>query len=362
MVVFVTGKKIIVTLVTTAGLTATGYACDDDSPPPPYPKICDPNLPIVSIAVPFWGYLLGNLFVAAMAMTTSELQAEIEEIDDEIDRATERQRLRRELEELKAELMEQEDLNGSDEAYKGDIDADESGQFVCSSEACSRQPVQGQRKNGVVRASGDACTNFGHQILEGEFTWKLLPMSWLRTALRHERTSVANSTVFFVGGFAFCFVYSPTGGPVMNSTDDDKRRCGSLAIRAYDCAEPMALRYGIYAKNSTGDFVQWGATQDEIHPAHELRAYGPDVHPEGSPPQAIGIFGLTHEQLLQSEWVQDDTLTLKLVLEVRLLGVQVTSQRSEREAVDIPKPTLHRDVQALFEDAASGDVQLLSAC
>ena len=148
----------------------------------------------------------------------------------------------------------------------------------------------------------------------------------------------------------------------MNSTDDGKRRCGSLAIRAYDCAEPMALRYGIFAKNSTGDFVQWGATQDEIHPAHELRAYGPDVHAEGSPPQAIGIFGLTHEQLLQSEWVQDDTLTLKLVLEVRLLGVQVTSQRSEREAVDIPKPTLHRDVQTLFEDAASGDVQLLSAC
>ncbi|CAE7253597.1 BPM6 [Symbiodinium sp. CCMP2592] len=304
-------------------------------------------------------------------MTTSELQAEIEttkqrlqaartrslEICEEIEAATVRQRLRRELEELKVELDQQQTVNVADEDYKRSIDADDCGMFVDS--AAKSQPVWAHRKNGVAR---DACTNFGHQILKGEFTWKLLPMSWLQTALRHEGKKVAKSDIFSLGEFVFSFVYSPSAGPVIMTTACGERPCGSLAIVAYGCAEPIALRYSIYAKRSTGDFVQWGATQDEIHhSANEVKAYGPDVHPEphpeGSPPQEIGVFGLTHEQLLQSELVQDDTLRVKLVLEVRELGIQVTSQRSEREAVDVPNPTLHRDVQALFEEATSGDVQ-----
>eukprot|EP00439_Symbiodinium_sp_Y106_P014873 s4552_g2.t1 len=303
-------------------------------------------------------------------MTASELQAEIEttklrlqaaearsgELAEEILQATERQRLRRELEELKDSLHELERLNGSEEAYTRAIDADETGQFAHSSDAFRSRPVWGHCKSGVVRATGDACTNFCPQILEGEFTWKLLPMSWLRTALRHELTAVATSSLFFVGHFPFGFIYSPSAGPVM-TTAGGARLCGSLAIRTYGGAETVALRYGIYAKGSTGHFVQWGATRDEIHPANEIKAYGPDVHPEGSHPEAIGVFGLTHEQLLQSEWVQDDTLTLKLVVEVRELGVQETCRQSEREAVDVPNPTLHRDVQALFEEATSGDVQ-----
>ncbi|CAE7435605.1 BPM6 [Symbiodinium necroappetens] len=31
------------------------------------------------------------------------------------------------------------------------------------------------------------------------------------------------------------------------------------------------------------------------------KAVGPDVHPKGGPPALIGVFGLSHEQLLQSE-------------------------------------------------------------
>ena len=47
-----------------------------------------------------------------------------------------------------------------------------------------------------------------------------------------------------------------------------------------------------------------------------LWLFGPDVEEhDGSP--ADGIFGLSHDELLGSEWVENDTLTVKVKLEVR---------------------------------------------
>ena len=301
-------------------------------------------------------------------MTTDELQAEIEttklrlqaaearsrEIDEEILQARERQRLRRELEQLQEKLNDQTQDNQADEAFRRDIDADEDGGDFVDLPPSGKAVPQLRLKSGVF-AVGDVSTNFGHQILKGEFTWKLLSMSWLQSALRQEARIYADGGVCWVDSIRLRFVYNPFAGPV-GLTTDSKNICGSLAIRScpgFFDVPPYALRYSIYVRRSNGDFVQWGSTRDDIVRSSHGMTHGPDVHPEGSPPAAIGIFGLTHEQLLQSEWVHDDTLTLKFVLEVRCRGIRHT----DLAAVDVPEPTLLRDMQALLEEAGCSDMQ-----
>ncbi|CAE7253715.1 BPM6 [Symbiodinium sp. CCMP2592] len=307
-------------------------------------------------------------------MTTNELQAEIEttklrlqaaearsrEIDEEILRATERQRLRRELEQLQEKLDDRTQANLADEAFTRDIDADEDGDFVALPPSGQAVPQHTQKSS--VFAVEDVCTNFGHKILKGEFTWNLLSMSWLQTALLQERRPFADCGMCLADAISFKFVYNPSAGPLGCMTHG-KHICGSLAIRSFAFVPdgPLtlqyALRYSIYVKKSNGDFVQWGSTRDVVLSSDSYGlAHGPDVHVEGSPPAAIGVFGLTHEQLLQSEWVHDDTLTLKFVLEVRCPGI-LRTEVAAVDSVDVPEPTLHRDTLALLEEAGCSDMQ-----
>ena len=123
---------------------------------------------------------MGSPFCATAAMTTDELQAEIEttklrlqaaearsrEIDEEILQARERQRLRRELEQLQEKLNDQTEDNQADEAFRRDIDADEDGGDFVDLPPSGKAVPQLRLKSGVF-AVGDVSTNFGHQILKG---------------------------------------------------------------------------------------------------------------------------------------------------------------------------------------------------
>ena len=111
---------------------------------------------------------------------------------------------------------------------------------------------------------------------------------------------------------------------------------------------------GIYVKRRGGDYVQWGETRDAVNEAAES-FYGPDVHSTGSPPAAVGIFGLTHEELLQSEWVEDDTLTAKFVLEVRPNEAYLSECLDQ--TVEVPAPTVDRDLRALLDEGTCSDLQ-----
>ena len=70
----------------------------------------------------------------------------------------------------------------------------------------------------------------------------------------------------------------------------------------------------------------------------------------------MGLFGLSHDQLLKSEWVHDDVLTLKFVLEVHPQR-GYSSRVVAREVAGVPEPTLCRDTQALLEQASCSDVE-----
>merc|ERR1712232_1270345 len=105
-----------------------------------------------------------------------------------------------------------------------------------------------------------------------------------------------------VGKDQFAFLYDPSGG-------DD----GTLAIQ-HNEEYGVTFRYKIYIKRCGGDFVQWGETGKVCDPGKDTSyedsyaVYGPDVPSDGgASPQ--GIFGLSHDALLRSEWVEDDALT-----------------------------------------------------
>ncbi|CAE7399626.1 BPM6 [Symbiodinium natans] len=202
-------------------------------------------------------------------------------------------------------------------------------------------------------ARAEECAGWGSKVAKGEYVWKLQQMSWLRTALRQDFLSGAFSEDFQVGKYIFDFVYNPFGGRLAST-----QKLGSLAIRT-SSDEKFALRYSIHIKRRGGDFVQWGETQDALHNGSE-KHYGPDVADMADSPAAehCGIFGLTHDELLQSEWVENDTLTMKFLLEVRCEGVhhyQVTHKKIE--TVEVPEATMDRDLQALLQEGTCSDVQ-----
>ncbi|CAE7705762.1 BPM1 [Symbiodinium sp. CCMP2456] len=130
---------------------------------------------------------------------------------------------------------------------------------------------------------------------------------------------------------------------------------GSLAIVLTPSSTRLALRCRIYIKGPTGEFVQW----DEIRHVQEglpgqSFAHGPDVYWGHDPPASLGIFGLSHAELLRSEWVEDDTLTVKFELEVRPWGEPESEPL--RPSVEISGSTICQDTQTLFQQGKWSDI------
>ena len=114
----------------------------------------------------------------------------------------------------------------------------------------------------------------------------------------------------------------------------------------------------------TGLFVQWGEAGHGCYDSEEEWreiCFGPDVHWESHRPAsltALGIFGLTHEELLKSDWVQDDALTVKCVLEVRP-GDTPKVQDQLGPTAELPATTVVHDMHALFEKGTNSDVRFM---
>ena len=301
-------------------------------------------------------------------MSAEELRAEIEttktrvraavarkrELQAATAEALERQRLRRELEVQRMMLNEELDDNHAEEQYRRNIDEDVEGEHLITGPS-GPVPLTAPPYKCPLRTFGEECASFGHEVAKGEYIWKLTQMSWLRTAIEHNCTGSPESDLFQVGAYSFLFIYNPHGGFIGFDQAAGQSQHGCIAIMPHYTTDAFTFRYSIYAKTCGGDFVQWGKTNEEFKRSSMCKSYGPDVHPERSPPAATGLFGLSHGQLLQSEWVQDDTLTLKFVLEV-LPQRSYSSQSFARSVVDVPEPTLCRDTQALLEEASCSDV------
>ena len=96
----------------------------------------------------------------------------------------------------------------------------------------------------------------------------------------------------------------------------------------------LTLRYSLFVKNRDGEYKLWGKPSfvsadwmNTLKDSHWF-AFAP-IFSVASPRtqrrsldqqicQEVGLFGLTHDRLLFSDWVQDDSLSVKAVVEVKL--------------------------------------------
>ena len=335
-----------------------------------------------SHAGPSWKAAWGRHVIAALAMealpsmsadptlmSAEELRAEIEatrrhaqaeearfdQILAENEQAKERQRLREELREARDRLQYTWERNDSAMADRRAIDDDE------LRVAPQYQPVCPFKKPPVMQANGGGITNFGDMVARGTYTWRIEGFSWVPCAVEQIRlegftppfvTFVHSHPDFNFGNQEFQFRYSPWAHYLCD------QHHGSLAIVPRTRDGVIALRYRIFVKAQSGEFVQWGQTRDVVHDGDSGRtcAYGPDVHWPDDPPCSLGIFGLSHEELLESQWVEHDTLTVKFELEVRPPRNVIQQPLSANE---IPEATIHQDTQALLEEGICSDVRFM---
>ncbi|CAE7764739.1 BPM3, partial [Symbiodinium sp. CCMP2456] len=303
-------------------------------------------------------------------MSAEELRAEIEatrrhaqaeearfdQILAENEQAKERQRLREELREARDRLQYTWERNDSAMVDRRAIDDDE------LRVAPQYQPVCPFKKPPVMQANGGGITNFGDMVAKGTYIWRIEGFSWVPCAVEQIRlegftppfvTFVHSHPDFNFGNQEFQFRYSPWAHYLCD------QHHGSLAIVPRTRDGVVVLRYRIFVKAQSGEFVQWGRTRDVVHDGDSGRtcAYGPDVHWPDDPPASLGIFGLSHEELLESQWVENDTLTVKFELEVR--PPRNVIQQPLSLATEIPEPTIHQDTQALLEEGICSDVRFM---
>ena len=292
-----------------------------------------------------------------MSMSAEELRAEIEEtrreaeteeakfpeLAAETEQARERLKLRQELLTMRCRLGDARVRNLNEIDLRQDID-ELSPRFDSDS---GHNPG----KQAVMQARLGDCTSFGDTVAKGEYVWRIEGFSWAPCTIDMvEIGCVISHRSLELGNHSFRFRYSPWANFIC------PRHHGSLAIvtLSHDCC---AIRYRIYVKARNGQYVRWGETHDVVHRGWAPCAYGPDVHWPGHPPASLGIFGLSHEELLQSEWVENDTLTVKFELEVRP-SVFPRGQPLNL-AAEVPEPTLHKDTGALWREGTCSDVRFM---
>eukprot|EP00931_Biecheleriopsis_adriatica_P054733 TRINITY_DN32240_c0_g1_i1.p1 TRINITY_DN32240_c0_g1~~TRINITY_DN32240_c0_g1_i1.p1 ORF type:complete len:534 (-),score=87.60 TRINITY_DN32240_c0_g1_i1:2-1603(-) len=210
-------------------------------------------------------------------------------------------------------------------------------------------------------------------VFKMEYEWTIGGMSWLESTLAQSGDCVLRSDHFTLKGKEFDLLYSPTGKlPRIIAAGCPEFAEGlfpkaSLVIRHFiDKTEAgIAMRYRFLVKDPAGEFVPWGNMTTECHTDRKgSLVCGPDLQWNRDvvvPSRPIGIFGMSHGDLLKSNWVKDDTLTVKIQLEVRLpknihdIREQFGKEKIENK-VNVPGPTLQQDLLCLYNRERRGDV------
>lgn len=263
----------------------------------------------------------------------------------QVEAAEERQRLRRQLDAIRQNASSLWATTSTRLFYSDRIDRDQTGPALPGNQQPMREPETGPASSvPQIAACCDA-------IEVGEQEWAIQGMSWLKTTLTQLEDEVASSKFFAVGAAKFKLSYAPTCVELGTRRQYDPSYAkGSLVLQDLSPAfNGAAFRYTFFIRRRH-EWVQWGESEDVVSNSnihHWL--FGPDVEKfDGSP--ADGIFGLSHDELLGSEWIENDTLTVKVKLEVRAPKV-LRSKRKVTRQVDVPNPEL--GAQLLVRDTHS---------
>ncbi|CAK9108442.1 BTB/POZ and MATH domain-containing protein 2 (Protein BTB-POZ AND MATH DOMAIN 2) (AtBPM2) [Durusdinium trenchii] len=273
-----------------------------------------------------------------------------EQVEHETVQALHRQQMRRQLDVIREAIHSNQCSIASSRAYRERIDSDSDGTFMPGKPRPAQDPV-----SCAGRPAGEV-TTYSKVIDRHEYVWRIEGMSWLVVALKKRAQSVAAAEQpFLVGDTSFECVYHPRSGEI----GDDNQR-GSLAI-IHNESGGITFRHQFFIKRSDGEYVQWGPTSEESHPLSDTlgRAFGPDVHEGHGPAKPVGIFGLTHEQLLRSEWVTGDALSVKIKVEVLPPEDGFSTKIVKTSRVDVPSSSICSHFRALFDSGKGADVTFM---
>jgi len=294
--------------------------------------------------------------IAQARRDMEEAQRQDRLLTDECVQAQQRQDLRRELDSIRSDVSFQKFKNSQTQRRRQAIDADVTGQHPSNGRP-STEPSQ-QPQPPVTRVKNDGMLDVTSSISKGEYIWRLQGMSWLENAMAEHGEELVCSDDFHVGPSFFDLVYTPKRGPL----EEVNNKVFSLAIRHVQ-AVGIIFRYKIFILKAGGDFVQWGEERNECHPTwfEHGKAFGPDLQESpghgSQPAHPLGIFGCTHEGLVKSEWVEKDTLTVKVQIEV------MEDSSVETEAliafVAVPPPTIAANLLSMLEDARHADTTFI---
>ena len=139
-------------------------------------------------------------------------------------------------------------------------------------------------------------------------------------------------------------------------------RRGSLCLVHQD-EGGITFRYRALIKNAAGTFVQWGPEGDVCYPAENTcgRVFGPDVYfTENSDETTAqgGIFGLTHEQLLKSDFVVRGVSTVKFELEFRP-DVELDPMPLKKSLIEVPLCTMANEFLVMLKEGRGADVTFI---
>eukprot|EP00931_Biecheleriopsis_adriatica_P115436 TRINITY_DN91220_c0_g1_i1.p1 TRINITY_DN91220_c0_g1~~TRINITY_DN91220_c0_g1_i1.p1 ORF type:complete len:616 (+),score=133.77 TRINITY_DN91220_c0_g1_i1:72-1919(+) len=321
--------------------------------------------------------------------TLEELKAQIEEarrvgrlLDEErvelqnnVSAAEERQRLRRILDEIHLENQGKRIDNTCFRGQQRMVDEDKAGPHMPrwgahNQGSLSKAP---QKEPCYVDCDEDVA-NCRFNVFKKEHVWKIEGMSWLKSTLKQAERHWVKSQLIQVGPQGgpdevgeFQIHYTPYGVEdrvCFHNDEDDfysNLQVGSLAV-CYWGEGGIAFRHRLYIKQR-GEFVQWGEQGDvcDTHTGSTCigRAFGPDVQKVTDKPlRPIGVFGLSHDDLLKSDWIEDDVLTVKLELEVRT-DLFCAAVEYVSSYVDVPPSDIIANWRDLLRDGKHSDITFI---
>ena len=179
-------------------------------------------------------------------------------------------------------------------------------------------------------------------------------MSWLQDSLQMNHVNHIFSPDFCIGSTLFDLVYAPSPVPIDNALE----QVGTLAIRHRE-KRGVVFRYKMLIQKAGGDFVQWGEDGRECYPrwTTEDKAFGPDVLPFPEAEwQDFGVFGLSHAQLLESNWIEDDTLTVKVQIKVMEESDTRSVDQLQLSSVEVPPPDMTAKLLSMYEQGRMTDI------
>eukprot|EP00440_Ansanella_granifera_P060520 gb/GFBE01065596.1/.p1 GENE.gb/GFBE01065596.1/~~gb/GFBE01065596.1/.p1 ORF type:complete len:512 (+),score=106.56 gb/GFBE01065596.1/:1-1536(+) len=284
--------------------------------------------------------------IAHARQTLAEKTQTAVELCNQIDQANTRQRLRRELDEVWDLICRTELANSERKSQIIDINRDKDGAHMPATGELDRVSASdaAQKVGEIMRCSKAVKTM--------DFVWKIEGMSWLHHALRSTGgdSDFACSSDFKLGHDSFSLRYWPDwpDEPTRHS-----ERPGSLYLVHDHRPVGISFRYRMFVKDISGEFRQWGGIGDVCNQGKTWmeQEYGPDVN------NPTGVFGLTHSELLESRWVDGDSMTVRVELQLReRKEVYDDDQPITKPMITVPEPSLVPNLLKLLDTGNFSDV------